>query len=96
MQQYGTSFASLPTATTVGRIPAPRVPRKTLFDLRDGPGAGYDEFVDDDGNATDLDQSSPTVAERVRGRLDRLLGGLIDHIGITYTAIDTDAPDRRP
>lgn len=66
--------------------------QETLFDLRDGPGAGYDEFVDDDGNVRPTwTELADAVAERGKAGLDRLrsvVHSLIDHDGITYTAID--------
>ncbi|CMH85447.1 hypothetical alanine and leucine rich protein [Mycobacterium tuberculosis] len=42
--------------------------QETLFDLRDGPGAGYDEFVDDDGNVRRPGPSSPTRSPNVARR----------------------------
>lgn len=67
--------------------------QEALFDLRDGPGIGYDEFVDQDGNVrpgwTEL---ADAIAERGRAGLDRLrsvVHGLIDNDGITYTEVDS-------
>ncbi|WP_158016430.1 circularly permuted type 2 ATP-grasp protein [Mycobacterium basiliense] len=66
--------------------------QEALFDLRDGPGIGYDEFVDADGNVRPAwDELADAVAERGRAGLDRLrtvVHGLIDHDGITYTGVD--------
>ena len=66
--------------------------QEALFDLRDGPGVGYDEFVDDDGNVrppwTEL---ADTVAERGSAGLNQLrslVDSLIDNDGITYTEVD--------
>ena len=66
--------------------------QEALFDLRNGPGIGYDEFVDADGNVRPAwSELADTVAERGRIGLDRLrtvVHDLIDHDGITYTGID--------
>ncbi|BBX74014.1 hypothetical protein MSHI_19200 [Mycobacterium shinjukuense] len=67
--------------------------QQALFDLRSGPGIGYDEFVDADGNVRPAwTELADAVAERGRAGLDRLrsvVGGLIDHDGITYTEVDS-------
>lgn len=67
--------------------------QEALFDLRDGPGIGYDEFVDATGNVRPAwAELADAVAERGRAGLDRLrsvVHGLIDHDGITYTEVDT-------
>ncbi|OSC37875.1 circularly permuted type 2 ATP-grasp protein [Mycobacterium decipiens] len=67
--------------------------QEALFDLRDGPGIGYDEFVDEDGNVREAwIELADAVAERGRAGLDRLrsvVHSLIDHDGITYTAVDS-------
>ncbi len=63
--------------------------QEALFDLRRGPGIGYDEFVDRDGNVQPAwSELADAVAERGRAGLDRLrsvVHDLIDHDGITYT-----------
>lgn len=42
--------------------------QQSLFDLRDGPGTGYDEFVDADGKVRPAwTELADTVAERGRG-----------------------------
>jgi uncharacterized circularly permuted ATP-grasp superfamily protein/uncharacterized alpha-E superfamily protein len=68
--------------------------QQALFDLRDGPRIGYDEFVDEAGNVrpawTDL---ADAIGERGRAGLDRLrsvVHSLIDNDGITYTEVDPD------
>ncbi|WP_424072556.1 circularly permuted type 2 ATP-grasp protein [Mycobacterium sp.] len=68
--------------------------QQALFDLRDGPRIGYDEFVDEAGNVrpgwTEL---AAAVGERGRAGLDRLrsvVHRLIDNDGITYTGVDAD------
>jgi uncharacterized circularly permuted ATP-grasp superfamily protein/uncharacterized alpha-E superfamily protein len=73
--------------------------QEALFDVRDGPGAGYDEFVDADGNVRPAwAELADTIAERGRAGLDLLrsvVHDLIDHDGITYTGVDAhrEAPD---
>src|SRR6201987_6485688 len=66
--------------------------QEALFDLRQGPGAGYDEFVDDDGNVRPAwAELADTVAERGRVGLNQLrsvVHSLIDNDGITYTEVD--------
>jgi uncharacterized circularly permuted ATP-grasp superfamily protein/uncharacterized alpha-E superfamily protein len=66
--------------------------QEALFDLRDGPGIGYDEFVDADGQVRPAwSELADTVADRGRFGLDRLrsvVHDLIDHDGITYTGVD--------
>ncbi|MGB9308034.1 MAG: circularly permuted type 2 ATP-grasp protein [Mycobacterium sp.] len=66
--------------------------QEALFDLRDGPGIGYDEFVDAEGNVRPAwSELADTVADRGRVGLDRLrtvVHDLIDHDGITYTGVD--------
>lgn len=66
--------------------------QEALFDPRQGPAPGYDEFVDPDGNVraawTEL---ADTIAERGRAGLDRLrsvVRSLIDSDGITYTDVE--------
>jgi uncharacterized circularly permuted ATP-grasp superfamily protein/uncharacterized alpha-E superfamily protein len=67
--------------------------QEALFDLRDGPGIGYDEFVDHDGNVRPAwTELADTVAEHGRAGLDRLrsvVRSLIDNDGITYTDVDS-------
>ncbi|ORA09383.1 circularly permuted type 2 ATP-grasp protein [Mycobacterium asiaticum] len=69
--------------------------QEALFDLRDGPDGGYDEFVDSDGNVRPgWDELADVIAERGRPGLDRLrsvVHSLIDHDGITYTGV-SDGP----
>ncbi|MGV7455469.1 circularly permuted type 2 ATP-grasp protein [Mycobacterium kansasii] len=66
--------------------------QQALFDLRNGPGTGYDEFVDADGKVRPAwTELADAVAERGRAGLDRLrtvVHGLIDHDGISYTGAD--------
>jgi uncharacterized circularly permuted ATP-grasp superfamily protein/uncharacterized alpha-E superfamily protein len=66
--------------------------QEALFDLRHGPGIGYDEFVDDDGNVRPAwAELADTVAERGRTGLNQLrslVHSLIDNDGITYTEVD--------
>jgi uncharacterized circularly permuted ATP-grasp superfamily protein/uncharacterized alpha-E superfamily protein len=68
--------------------------QQALFDLRDGPRIGYDEFVDEAGNVRPAwTELANAVGERGRAGLDRLrsvVHGLIDNDGITYTEVDTD------
>ncbi|MCW2663533.1 MAG: hypothetical protein JWP83_4685 [Mycobacterium sp.] len=63
--------------------------QEALFDLRHGPGIGYDEFVDRDGNVRPAwSELADAVAERGRAGLNRLrsvVDSLIDNDGITYT-----------
>ncbi|MGO9384745.1 MAG: circularly permuted type 2 ATP-grasp protein [Mycobacterium sp.] len=66
--------------------------QQSLFDLRNAPGIGYDEFVDRDGNVRPAwSELADAVAQRGRAGLDRLrsvVDGLIDNDGITYTEVD--------
>jgi uncharacterized circularly permuted ATP-grasp superfamily protein/uncharacterized alpha-E superfamily protein len=66
--------------------------QEALFDLRHGPGNGYDEFVDRDGNVRRAwSEVADTVAERGRAGLNRLrsvVDSLIDNDGITYTEVE--------
>ncbi|OBF44112.1 hypothetical protein A5787_13610 [Mycobacterium sp. 852002-50816_SCH5313054-b] len=66
--------------------------QEALFDLRHGPGIGYDEFVDGEGNVRPAwSEVADAVADRGRAGLNRLrsvVDGLIDNDGITYTEID--------
>ncbi|ORC13804.1 circularly permuted type 2 ATP-grasp protein [Mycobacterium kansasii] len=66
--------------------------QQALFDLRNGPGTGYDEFVDADGKVRPAwTELADAVAERGRAGLDRLrtvVHSLIDHDGISYTGAD--------
>ncbi len=66
--------------------------QEALFDLRDGPRIGYDEFVDHDGNMRPpWAELADAIAERGRAGLDRLrsvVHSLIDNDGITYTDVD--------
>ncbi len=71
--------------------------QEALFDVRDSPGIGYDEFVDADGNVRPAwTELADAVAERGRTGLDRLrsvVHSLIDHDGITYTGVDSGRED---
>lgn len=70
--------------------------QEALFDLRDsgsrGPGGGYDEFVDVEGNVRpEWDELADAISERGRPGLDRLrsvVHSMVDHDGITYTGVD--------
>jgi uncharacterized circularly permuted ATP-grasp superfamily protein/uncharacterized alpha-E superfamily protein len=66
--------------------------QEALFDLRHGPGIGYDEFIDNDGNVRPAwAELADTVAERGRAGLNQLrslVHSLIDNDGITYTEVD--------
>jgi uncharacterized circularly permuted ATP-grasp superfamily protein/uncharacterized alpha-E superfamily protein len=66
--------------------------QEALFDLRHGPGIGFDEFVDNDGNVRPAwAELADTVAERGRtglNQLSSLVHSLIDNDGITYTEVD--------
>jgi uncharacterized circularly permuted ATP-grasp superfamily protein/uncharacterized alpha-E superfamily protein len=68
--------------------------QQALFDLRDGPRIGYDEFIDEAGNVRPAwTELAAAVGERGRAGLDRLrsvVRSLIDNDGITYTEVDTD------
>jgi uncharacterized circularly permuted ATP-grasp superfamily protein/uncharacterized alpha-E superfamily protein len=63
--------------------------QQALFDLRDGPRIGYDEFVDEAGNVRPAwTELAAAVGQRGRAGLDRLrsvVHSLIDNDGITYT-----------
>ncbi|MDC8980581.1 circularly permuted type 2 ATP-grasp protein [Mycobacterium marinum] len=71
--------------------------QEALFDVRDSPGIGYDEFVDADGNVRPAwNELADAVAERGRTGLDRLrsvVHSLIDHDGISYTGVDSGRED---
>ncbi|PJE13477.1 circularly permuted type 2 ATP-grasp protein [Mycobacterium sp.] len=66
--------------------------QEALFDLRDGPGGGYDEFVDSDGDVrATWTELADTISQGGRVGLDRMrsvVHSLIDHDGITYTGTD--------
>jgi uncharacterized circularly permuted ATP-grasp superfamily protein/uncharacterized alpha-E superfamily protein len=66
--------------------------QQALFDLRKGPGTGYDEFVDEDGNVRPAwTELADTVAERGSAGLKQLrslMQSLIDNDGITNTEVD--------
>jgi uncharacterized circularly permuted ATP-grasp superfamily protein/uncharacterized alpha-E superfamily protein len=66
--------------------------QEALFDLRHGPGIGYDEFIDNDGNVRPAwAELADTVAENGRAGLNQLrslVRSLIDNDGITYTEVD--------
>ncbi|OMC56464.1 hypothetical protein A5747_08090, partial [Mycobacterium sp. IS-836] len=67
--------------------------QEALFDLRHGPGIGYDEFVDNDGNVRPAwAELADTVAECGRAGLNQLrslVQRLIDNDGINYTEVDS-------
>jgi uncharacterized circularly permuted ATP-grasp superfamily protein/uncharacterized alpha-E superfamily protein len=71
--------------------------QEALFDLRHGPGSGYDEFVDRDGNVRPAwSELADAVADRGRAGLNRLrsvVASLIDNDGITYTEVDSSRDD---
>src|SRR6201993_5056735 len=71
--------------------------QEALFDLRHGPGIGYDEFVDNDGNVRPAwAELADAVAERGRAganQLSSLVHSLIDNDGITYTEVDSVGDD---
>jgi uncharacterized circularly permuted ATP-grasp superfamily protein/uncharacterized alpha-E superfamily protein len=67
--------------------------QQALFDVRgEGPGTGYDEFVDAAGSVRPAWQElAECVGERGRGGLDQLrsiVRGLVDNDGITYIEVD--------
>ncbi|KQH78771.1 hypothetical protein AO501_13055 [Mycobacterium gordonae] len=66
--------------------------QEALFDLRDGPGGGYDEFVDSHGDVrATWTELADTISHGGRAGLDRMrsvVHSLIDHDGITYTGVD--------
>jgi uncharacterized circularly permuted ATP-grasp superfamily protein/uncharacterized alpha-E superfamily protein len=70
--------------------------QEALFDLRpagsQGPGIGYDEFLDNNGQVRPAwAELADALAERGRAGLDRLrsvMRSLIDNDGITYTEVD--------
>ncbi|WP_407937918.1 circularly permuted type 2 ATP-grasp protein [Mycobacterium interjectum] len=78
--------------------------QEALFDLRHGPGIGYDEFVDGEGNVRPAwSELADAVADRGRAGLNRLrsvVDSLVDNDGITYTEVDSGrdghAPEPRP
>ena len=73
--------------------------QEALFELRDGPGIGYDEFVDEDGTVRPAwTELADTVAERGKAGLDRLrsvVQSLIDNDGITYTGVSPNIEAHR-
>ncbi|MBV9516037.1 MAG: circularly permuted type 2 ATP-grasp protein [Mycobacteriaceae bacterium] len=68
--------------------------QEALFELRGGPKAGYDEFLDELGDIRPAwVELADAVSERGRAGLDRLrstVSGLVDHDGITYVQVDSD------
>jgi uncharacterized circularly permuted ATP-grasp superfamily protein/uncharacterized alpha-E superfamily protein len=66
--------------------------QEALFDLRHGPGSGYDEFVSRDGDVRPAwAEVADTIAERGKaglGQLRSVVHSLIDNDGITYTEVD--------
>jgi uncharacterized circularly permuted ATP-grasp superfamily protein/uncharacterized alpha-E superfamily protein len=105
---FGTGASSAATSAVGERYDADRLlagyrtarAQEALFDLRHGPGIGYDEFVDRDGNVRPAwSELADAVAERGRAGLDRLrsvVHGLIDNYGITYTDVDADGHGQEP
>jgi len=105
---FGASGSSAATSPVGERYDADRLlagyrtarAQEALFDLRHGPGIGYDEFVDRDGNVRAAwSELADAVAERGRAGLDRLrsvVHGLIDNDGITYTDVDPDGHGLEP
>ena len=76
-----TGGSTVAAGTAGGRYDADRLlagyrtarAQEALFDLRHGPGSGYDEFVDRDGNVRPAwTELADAVAERGRAGLDRL------------------------
>jgi uncharacterized circularly permuted ATP-grasp superfamily protein/uncharacterized alpha-E superfamily protein len=71
--------------------------QEALFDLRHGPGIGYDEFIDASGNVRPAwTELADAVADRGRSGLNRLrsvVHSLIDNDGITYTEVDSSRDD---
>ncbi|HYB38045.1 MAG TPA: circularly permuted type 2 ATP-grasp protein [Mycobacterium sp.] len=68
--------------------------QEALFELRDGPGTGYDEFVGEAGNVRPTwSELADAVGDRGRAGLDRLrsvVHSLVDKDGITYIGVDPD------
>ena len=66
--------------------------QEALFELRKGPHAGYDEFVDEAGDVRPAwTELADAVGDRGRAGLERLrsvVSGLVDNDGITYIQID--------
>lgn len=66
--------------------------QQALFEPRNGPETGYDEFVDQSGAIRPAwAELADAVSERGRGGLDRLrstVQGLVDNDGITYAEVD--------
>ena len=66
--------------------------QQALFDLREGPRIGYDEFIDEAGDIRPAwTELADAVGERGRAGLNRLhsiVHSLIDNDGITYTEVD--------
>ncbi|ORV91615.1 hypothetical protein AWC11_10680 [Mycobacterium interjectum] len=66
--------------------------QEALFDLRHGPGIGYDELLDREGNVRPAwSELADAVADRGRAGLNRLrsvVESLVDNDGITYTEVD--------
>ena len=97
-----TSAMAVPRRYDVDRLLAAyRTARaqEALFDLRDGPGIGYDEFVDEDGTVRPTwSELADTVDERGRAGLDRLrsvVHSLIDSDGISYTGVSPNLEAHR-
>ncbi|WP_176214089.1 circularly permuted type 2 ATP-grasp protein, partial [Mycobacterium avium] len=74
--------------------------QQALFDLRQGPASGYDEFVGPDGKVRPAwTELADAIGERGRAGLDRLrsvVRGLIDHDGITYTDVEPGGRGQEP
>lgn len=73
--------------------------QKSLFDVRDGPSSGYDEFVDPAGNVRPAWQElAECVGERGRFGLERLrtvVRGLVENDGITFVQVDHPGGQQR-
>lgn len=74
--------------------------QQALFDLRQGPASGYDEFVGPDGKVRPAwTELADAIGERGRAGLDRLrsvVRGLIDHDGIAYTDVEPGGRGQEP
>lgn len=102
----GTNQTATATATAASHYDSDRLlagyratrAQETLFDLRDRPEVGRDEFVDADGNVRPAwTELADAVAHRGRAGLDLLrsvVHSLIDHDGITYTEYTEVDPSR--
>lgn len=73
--------------------------QESLFDVRDGPGRGYDEFVDAAGNVRPAwRELAECVEERGLVGLERLratVRGLVENDGITFVQVDHPGGQQR-